>query len=223
MRALPLYILLLLATACGGGGGGESTPPPQTPEPPTDQLAANGWPVSHAPASYAGTGYAVGDPMPDLVATDQAGNADVSLTQFYGAMVLVSLDAPWGTFSVQGATELAALEQTLEDESSEYRVYHVTALIETAQFAAPSVTDASDWASSNSLVDPVLFGPSVTDLFSHFGTFSVPTYVILDPLFEIRDIVVGWPGAANLADDVRDAWTAFRADNPTWESPFVVN
>jgi len=226
MRALPLYVLLLLSTACGGGGGGgiESTPAPQVPEPPTDQLASNGWPVSHAPASYAGTGYAGGDQMPDLVGTDQAGNTDVSLTQFYGAMVVLSVHAPWDPLSAQGAMEMAALRQALEDESSEYRVYHVTGLIGSdLHGSGQSVADASDWASHYGLVGPVLIGDPFANLPRQFGVFSVPTYVILDPLFQIRYVVGGWPGAMGLADEVRRAWTAFRAENPTWDSPFVVN
>ena len=218
---IQLACLLLLLGAFVVGCGSSDAPAPASA--PTDPIALNGWPVSNAPSPYVGSGYAVGDQFPDVTATDQNGNTDVALSQFYGAMVVVSLDAGWGPFSAMGAAEFATMKQELEDESDEYRVYIISAYFEDA---ALNTTDASDglaWATTHSLTDPVLVGSTMAQLWADVGTRSAPSYVILDPLFEVRAVLTGWVGTTAFKNEVRNAWTAFRAANPTWTSPFIDN
>lgn len=211
--------LFVLGTGCGGSSS-DST---MTPSAPTDPVALNGWPMSNAPSNYVGSGYTVGQQFPDVTAIDQNGNTDVALSQFYGAMVVVALDAGWATFSVAGAAEFATMKQELEDESDAYRVYILSAYFEDANLSTTDASDALDWANTHGLTDPVLAGSTVSQLWTDVGTNSAPTYVILDPLFQVRNVINGWSGAAAFKTAVRDAWTAFRTANPTWTSPFIDN
>ena len=223
MRCVPAILMSLLALpliACGGGG--ESSTLVQSPAP-TDPLAPNGWPVSNAPTTFTPTGLMVGDVMPDLQGTDQFGNADVTLTQFYGSMIVLAFDTGWGPFSDMAAAEVNTFVPPLEDESDEYRVTWVSGYFEDATFALADPSDGAAWATKHGLTSPVIVGQAIQDRWTAFGTRSVPTYVILDPLFEIRTILTGWSGATAMQTSIRDAWTAFRNENTAWVSPFVNN
>lgn len=190
-------------------------------------LAANGWPVSSLPAGYMGDGYAVGDRFPaftDMV--DQNGETDVSLGQFYGAMIVLAVHAAWNPPSVMMDATAQARLDTLNGATTDYVTVQLSVLSDDetpgGQMTGGIATGAtaSQWAMDRGGSFPVLAGMPAYQLSVDASVGSLPTIFILDPNLEVREVIAGWPGDMALLQSVRDAWTAFRGDNPAWTSTY---
>ena len=188
--------------------------------------ASNGWPVSHAPGGYGGTGWAEGEYLPPYLLTDQFGSEDVSLTQFYGKMILLDLGAGWCAPCGDAAEGAEAMAAGLEAESAAWTFQRLTVLVDDNQPGADAsggwatATDAADWADDFGLTYPVLGGAETVSLAADASASSLPMIFVVDPTFQIRQVFVSFPGHEILAQAVRDAFAAFATENPGWSSPF---
>ncbi len=190
-------------------------------------LAANGWPVSTLPAGYAGTGFRVGDQFAAVEGlTDQRGATDVSLGQFYGAMVIVAVHVPTSPPSVTMDATAAARLVTLASGSPDYTTVQVSFLVDDSTPGASAAggyatgADAAAWAALAGGDFPVVAGLPAYQLSVDAAIAALPTIFILDPTYQIRGVIEGYPGDAAIVQAVRDAFAAFQGENPRWTSTY---
>lgn len=111
----------------------------------------NRWPSAQPPGEILGEGFEVGEIVPDLRLPDQHGQT-VSLWQFYGRVVLLSIGTVW----CPPCREIAVSAEALAAESG---AIHVTVLLEDESGLAPSPSDAAAWAEVFCPDSPVLADP----------------------------------------------------------------
>jgi len=180
-----------------------------------DDASGNAWPTSQAPAGYAGTGGAVGDFAYDMAVMDQFGSS-ATLTQFYGAFVLVQFCSVWAGPCRAVGGDLQALHDSVEGFSSDWEFFVVTVLIESANFTSAGVGDAAAWALDYGLTEPVLVSPSSGQFMTQWDVAAYPTYFLLDPEFRIMDILIGGSVSAGW---VQQHAADFVSANPGWTTP----
>lgn len=207
---LTLAMYLLVFVSCSDD--------PTAPGPTPSSVAANGWPISHAPSGYVGTGYAIGDLLPEFVASDQFGNDDVRLTQFYGATVILQVGGSWCIFCNQADGHLSATMDSLNGlyENMSFWVLDVF----DGQSGMDS-TRAANHAATYGIDFPILFGPEIDLLPDSLGVVGFPTFFFLDPELRFRELHVGGgTSPANVISNARATADSFLVQNPDWESPF---
>ena len=190
-------------------------------------LAANGWPRSTLPPGYVGEGYTVGDHItPFEGVVDQRGNTDLALGQVYGAMVVVAVHAVWSPPSLTMDRTGQERSDMINAASSDYVFTQVSVLVDDGTGGATEAGgyalefDANEWASDFGLRFPVGAGLEAYRFGQSATIAGYPTIFVLDPMFEIRARLEGFGGDPALITEVEDAWTAFRAENPTWVSTY---
>lgn len=182
------------------------------------QLAPNGWPISHAPDGYTGTGYAIGDLVPDFVASDQFGHDDVELTQFYGATLILHLGGTWCMFCLQSDQHLPATMDSLNGlyDNMTFWVFDVFDYHSSMDSAR-----AADHAAAYGIDYPVLYGAYADTVTTGFEVSGYPTFVFLDPELRIRArFSGGGTNPAPIISAARAAADSFLSQNPAWKSPF---
>ena len=197
----------------GGDGGQGGVIDPCAPE-------DNGWPHDALPDGYRqGSGYQVGARVPAFSdGQDQRGNTDVSLGQFYGSMILLSIGAVWCEPCKLAASSSQELMTSIEDGSDEFTFWSIEVLADDAtpggQWADEA--DAKAWMKTYGINFPILTGEPAASLAESWKIVSFPTYAVLDPELRIREIIEGYPGDDELAAAVASAWDEFRTENPDW-------
>ncbi|MCK6529349.1 peroxiredoxin family protein [Myxococcota bacterium] len=166
----------------------------------TPEFAENGWPVSTAPEGLEGTGYQVGDIVPDFTREDQNGN-DTSMYQFYGYTLLLEFSAMWCGPCNQMADDS---EEFFEELSAELPFYIVTVLVDDYQYNTPDVDDLQTWVEEYDLTYPVLTeGAGFTTISDHAEVVALPTVLVVDPEMKVRERYEGVPDEDDLADLIR--------------------
>lgn len=182
------------------------------------EYSLNGWPASRAPLDYAGTGYEIGDLMPDFVASDQFGNDNVQLTQFYGATLILHIGGTWADYSMLSEEHLPAIMDSLNAEYDDMTFWVIDVFDHKSNLDA---TTAAAHAETYGIDYPVLFGAGPDAADEGFDVFGYPAYVILDPEMAIRGRVKGFsPGLPHVLEAARSVADAFLDENPDWASPF---
>ncbi|MGB5812697.1 MAG: hypothetical protein WBG86_19340, partial [Polyangiales bacterium] len=194
---------------------------------PMCDLVANGWPNGQVPAGYPNgvpEGFSVGQQLPLRIFNDQNGNTDVSLSQFYGRMVVLIVAAVWDPVSGLSAMDLQASKVALDDFIDAVS-WPIHLLIEgPTPGEASNFPDAGLWADTYGLTSPVAWGSPATEFIA--GTMlgsSLPTFVIADPELEVREVTVGFPGDEAFRQSVQDAFDAFKSEQPAWTMPCTDN
>lgn len=114
----------------------------------------NDWSMSAPPEGLRGTGYAVGDVLPDFRLLDQHGQT-VSLWQFYGSVLVVDVSTMWCSPCQDLAQHADATYQDYLDDGFMY----LTVLAENTQGGDPIESDLSAWASEFDITAPILADP----------------------------------------------------------------
>ncbi len=141
-----------------------------------------------------GSGYGIGDIMPDSTLMDQFGN-DVSLYQFYGYMIILEFGAGWC-----GPCQSAAPEsQIMWEEYREQGVVVIHVMTGDWYDDPPDQAFLMEWATDFGLDLPVLGGDENVgdDMYWSFedaGTIEayIPAFVIIDRQMEIYDGWTAW-------------------------------
>lgn len=151
-----------------------------------------GWP-DYSEGAPTGTGYNIGDIMPDLSGTDQFGNT-VTLSQFNGAVVLLDFSAGWCGPCRVIAENAEALYQSHKEEG--FVIFH--AMIDDYTYG-DGITDPSfldTWSGEYNITFPVMepTGNAALQGFYNAGLFtnSIPFMALLD---RDRTVVGGYTGA----------------------------
>jgi peroxiredoxin len=184
----PMHLpLLVLLGACT-----RDVPEGDAPEDLLWQAPDNRWPSATPPADLVGVGFDVGEVVPDVRLRDQHGD-EVSLWQFHGRVVLVTISAVW----CLPCHELAEEAEAVLDRYPGEEVVLLTVLEEDAGGLSPEVADAATWADTYGADSPVLvdpehrFGPALSGQF--------PSILAID-----RDLVVAATLGGVTADDLED-------------------
>ena len=143
--------MLILLAACAGPGP-LPTPGATTPPPGPWIAPDNAWSSSAPPPGLVGEGFAVGQVVPDVRLRDQHGDV-VSLWQFHGDVVLLTISAVWCLPCRDLARDAEAVVADYDD------VVLVTVLEEDAGGLRPEVSDAAGWAEAYGEGSPVLVDP----------------------------------------------------------------
>lgn len=176
------------------------------------------WPASHAPLDYAGTGYEIGDLMPDFVASDQFGYDNVELTQFYGATQILHIGGTWASYSRLAEEYLPAIMDSLNVEYDDMTFWVIDVFDHQSNLDAAS---AAAHAETYGIDYPVLFGAGPDTVDARFEITGYPTFIILDPEMEIRGRTAGGSAGMNhVIIAARAAADAFLDENPGWTGPF---
>lgn len=156
-----------------------------------------GWP-DYSEGAPAGTGYNIGDIMPDMTGIDQFGNT-VKLSQFNGAVVLLDFSAGW-------CAPCRTIAETAEDLYQEHKnegfvIFH--AMIDDYTYG-DGITDSSflsTWGNEYGLTFPVMEpeGNAMLQGFYDAGLFtnSIPFMAVLD---RDRTVIGGYTGSTAKAD-----------------------
>lgn len=232
-RASVLAFIFAVSGACSGGDGGDDSPPDAMSPPQIDAslidaepscLASNGWPASTLPADYQGTGYGVGDRLILPESMPDQGGQYFEFGQYYGAMLLIHI----GGMHSPDSQELADSRRDREAEfdMNEYVYREISVLIDDTMPGADenggyaSINDAASWASRYSVSGPILADIEAYQFGVDMNVATVPTLMILDPMFEIRSITTGFVAHEQIRTDVEAAWAAFSTDNPDFQFDF---
>jgi|GEM_PF-3270878 len=182
-------------------------------------VAENGWPVDLYPRDYPACD---GTRFPRIEdALDEYGATDVSMGQFLGDMTLVEIGAVWCYGCTLFARDSDALHEEVEAMSPDWGFSIVELLIEDFQYTAAGTNDAAEWAVAYGVSEAVLAGPTVSAVYHDDCTpkGAWPTFVVVDPLGQIRGTTAGYDGRAELKSLVAQGWSAFIAEHPSWVSP----
>lgn len=154
------------------------------PDPDTEQpdLAwerpDNDWAISHPPAGLIGEGFEVGQTVPDLRLVDQNGDI-VSLWQFWGDVVLVTVSAVW----CGPCHDLAVTAEEVLEDLAPRGVTLLTILEEDGGGLSPELEDAVAWSDSFGAASPVMVDPEHELSSALQGSY--PAVLLLD-----RELVV---------------------------------
>lgn len=168
--------LLSLALLVGCGSDAPTEPGNEAFGPENSWFHAD---TADVPADLQGTGYEVGDVMPDFTLVDQFGD-EVQLYQFYGQVVALDVLALWCIPCQDAAPEHQALWEELRGED-----FAFIAVVTDGYGPAPVASDAADWAETFGLTHPVVADPARerTKLLSP----AYPTVVLLDRELRVLD------------------------------------
>ncbi len=166
-------------------------------------------PLATPPDPYVGTGFAIGDPMINIVGTDQYGDPYSVVAQDYGAMVLIDISAVWCGPCQAAGSNAQSLSDTI-NAAGIYPLRYVTVLFEDLYGDPTTQTDATSWAGTFGLNQPVLGGATVPGLAGALAAW--PTFFVVDPDFVVRDAVEGYGGAAEIREAIDAAYAAWLAE-----------
>jgi peroxiredoxin len=123
-----------------------------------------------------GTGFNVGDVIPNATLVDQHGN-EVELYQFYGKVVLLDVMTMWCGPCQDHAPSGEDMWQELQDED-----FVLVALMqENRSSDSPTAEDGADWAEAYDLTHPILADDRKRyDTFADIGG-GYPTYPVIGP------------------------------------------
>ena len=155
-----------------------------------------GWP-DYSEGAPNGTGYGIGDVMPDFAGTDQYGN-EVSLAQFNGAAVLIDFSAGWcGPCRFVAETAEAMYQK---HKAQGFMVMHN--MIDDFEYGG-GLTDSTflaTWADEYGITFPVMseFNAATLSGLRDAGLYggSIPFMVLIDGE---RKVVAHWTGGGNEA------------------------
>lgn len=145
---------LLAVSGCTDSGN------TQVPEPQWDRPSngwdrpSNGWALTAPPPGLVGEGFEIGQVVPDVRLVDQNGD-EVSLWQFWGDVVLVTVSAVW----CNPCRDLAVEAEALHAELGPHGFSLLTVLEENGGGLDPDVDDAVAWAEAFTVSSPVLVDP----------------------------------------------------------------
>ncbi len=197
---------LLLSAACiveeepPADDQDESSPLPAEPTPtleptgepvtghacPAEQVeSSNHWVAYEAPGDLEGTGWKIGDVLPDFTLVDQYGD-EVSLYQFYGMVIMIEVGAVWCTY----CNETAEKSTTLLDSYNDDCVIFLYLLTQDANGGEVSQTDVENWAEWYDLDYPVL-GDVGEEISSALGVKAYPMFYFVDREMVLRSKVMG--------------------------------
>ncbi|MBO87008.1 MAG: hypothetical protein CL927_16800 [Deltaproteobacteria bacterium] len=178
----------------------------------------NGWPVSNVPETYTSDGNTRGSFGPLFEgATDQYGNANVDLGQFYGSMILLSVGAEWCgpcQAAAQGSNELW---HNINASQDNYQFWTIEVLFQDLYGEESDNETGFRWAGDYGIEYPIIVGPVSEEARVAYGVTSFPTFFVLDPDFKIRAVDSGFGGDAALRRMVIDGYSRFTSDFPDWE------
>lgn len=185
IRSATAVAALAILPACGGTGADLSAEAEAWVAP------DNAWTSSAPPSGLVGEGFEIGQVIPDVRLLDQHGDV-VSLWQFHGEVVVVTISAVW----CLPCRELAvAAEGVISDYEGE-GVVLATVLEEDAGGLRPEVADAAGWAEAYGEDSPVLVDPEGLVAPALSGAYPVMLGIG-------RDLVVGGRLGAGTAADLR--------------------
>ncbi len=153
---------------------------------PANQVpSSNHWTAYAAPEDLEGTGWGIGDTLPNFTLVDQFGD-EVSLYQFYGMVIMVEVGAVWCTY----CNETAAKSQSLLNSYSEDCVMFLYLLTQDEFGGEVSQADVEYWAETYELDYPVLgdFGEEISN---DFGVKAYPMFYFIDREMVLRSKTMG--------------------------------
>ncbi len=175
---------------------GTVTPVPAGEPPAAGACAAeevaspNHWVAYAPPDDLEGTGWRVGDTLPNFTLVDQYGE-EVSLYQFYGMVIMIEVGAVWCTYCNETAEKSPALLDSYSDDC----VMFLFLLTQDENGAPADEDDVMYWANTYSLTYPVL-GDGDEEVSGELGTWAYPTFYFID-----RNMVLS---SKSLGEDYRD-------------------
>ena len=169
----------------------------------TDPLNKWSWPDSESWPDYSegapeGTGYGIGDVLPDFAGTDQYGN-EVSLAQFNGAAVLIDFSAGWCGPCRNVAETAEAMYQ--KHKEAGFMVFHN--MIDDYEYGG-GLTDSTflaTWANEYDIQFPVMqeYNAATLSGLRDAGLYggSIPFMVLID---KDRKVIAHWTGGGKEAE-----------------------
>ena len=145
----------------------------------------NHWVAYEAPSDLEGTGWKIGDVLPNFTLVDQYGE-EVSLYQFYGMVIMIEVGAVWCTY----CNESAAKSPSLLDSYSDDCVIFLYLLTQDASGGEISQSDVEYWAEEYDLDYPVLgdVGEAISDA---LGVKAYPMFYFVDREMVLRSKTMG--------------------------------
>jgi thiol-disulfide isomerase/thioredoxin len=145
-----------------------------------ETLPTNSWPAETPPGTVSGTGFDVGDTLPDACLSDQYG-ATVDLWQLYGRVWVLDVSTGWCAPCRQLAEEAPGIIEDYADEAFNY----VTVMPQNVVSEPPTTEDVAEWADEYGITQPVL--ADVEGWAYGITENSFPTLLLIDRDLSIVD------------------------------------